>query len=426
MKFYNAIISLILFVLLLAPIGNVSAQDHSSQTDGWQGPRPAPQSPTPKSAPQTPPVTPFPQPSGPTGGKQTLEIPPLPQAAVPPPVHQEATIPPAIQPSLPSPTLQPPSSRPSQLLTVTVTDRDGRYITNLRPEDFVVYEEDLPQPLTYFNTGQNEPMSLGLVVDTSESMMNKIGRARQALRLLADTIESRDEVFLAAFSSSPLLLQDFTDSRALVMQAAGRLQPNGRTALYDAVLDGLKRIQQGHRQKKALVLITDGVDTASQASLADVITAIRGTSVLVYTIGIGNPNQRPMQQLRPMMPMGPMGMGGLMGRRGGPIIPMGPMGPMGPRGPMPLPPGQTVDETVDSRTLEAISEETGAKNFLLNTADVVGNSAVLEAAASTIVSELRQQYSLGYRSPLKGDVHREVRVEARRGGVIVRAQKGVN
>jgi Ca-activated chloride channel family protein len=91
--------------------------------------------------------------------------------------------------------VQSTPARPSQLLTVTVTDQDGRYITDLRPEDFVVYEEDLPQPLTYFNTGQNEPMSLGLVVDMSESMLNKIGRARQALRLLADTIESQDEVF---------------------------------------------------------------------------------------------------------------------------------------------------------------------------------------------------------------------------------------
>ena len=88
--------------------------------------------------------------------------------------------------------------------------------------------------------------------------------------------------------------------------------------------------------------------------------------------------------------------------------------------------GQGVDDTVDSRTLEVLSEETGAKHFLLNTADVVGNGAVLEEAAKTIVSELRQQYSLGYRSALKGDVHREVRIETRRSGVIVRAQKGVN
>jgi len=420
MKVYRAIGAFVVLALLLVAARIVSAQQHPVPADGWQGTRPAPQAPTPRPAPQAPPVTPFPQPSAPPSGKQTLEIPPQPQSPSPP-TQQQVTIPPVRQPPLPSPAVQPPSSRPNQLLTVTVTDQDGRYITDLRPEDFAVYEEDLPQPLTYFNTGQNEPMSLGLVVDTSESMLNKIGRARQALRLLADTIQSRDEVFLSAFSSAPVLLQDFTDSRALVMQATAQLQPQGRTALYDAVLDGLQRIRQGHCQKKALVIITDGVDTASRASLAEVTAAIRGTSVLVYTIGIGNPNSRPIQQLRPLMPMGPIGMGGVMGRRGGLI---GPVGPMVPRGPMP--PTQVVDETVDSRTLEALSEETGAKHFLLNTADVVGNGAVLEAAANTIVAELRQQYSLGYRSAFKGDVRRDVRVEARRSGVIVRTQKGVN
>jgi len=419
MKVYQSIVLFFLCAFLLVFTGNVMAQERTLPTDGWQGPRPTPQSPTLKPAPQTPPVTPFPQPSGPPSGKQTLEISPQPQTTIPPPLPQELTIPSVIQPSLPKPALQPPSTRPSQLLTVTVTDQDGRYITDLRPEDFIVYEEDMPQPLTYFNTGQNEPMSVGLVVDTSESMLNKIGRARQALRLLADTIQPQDEVFLSAFSSSLVLLQDFTDSRALVMQATARLQPAGRTALYDAILDGLQRIRQGHCQKKALVIITDGVDTASRASLHEVTAAIRGTSVLVYTIGIGNPNPRPIQQSRPPMPIGPLGMGGMMGRR------MSPFGMMGPRPPMP-PPGQVVDEAVDSRTLEVISEETGAKHFLLNTADVVGNGAVLEEAANTIVSELRQQYSLGYRSALKGDVHREVRIETRRSGVIVRTQKGVN
>jgi Ca-activated chloride channel family protein len=294
------------------------------------------------------------------------------------------------------------------MLTVTVTDRDGRYITDLRPEDFIVYEEDLPQSLTYFNTGQNEPMSLGLIVDTSESMLRKMGRARQALYVLAGTIQSRDEVFLAAFNFTPILLQDFTDSRALVLQATARLQPDGQTALYDAILDGLQRIQKGRCQKKALVVLTDGVDTASRASLNEVQSAIRGTNVLVYTIGIGNPNNVEVRGRRPMGLIGPMG--GFMGGYGPPIVPS----------------GQLVDDTVDTRTLQAISEETGAKHFLLNTADVLGNGAILERAASTIVAELRQQYSLGYRSPLKGDVYRDVRVETRRAGVIVRTQKGID
>ncbi len=338
-----------------------------------------------------------------------MEIPPQLQSPLPPPAKQQATIPPAPQQSTLPPTAQGASTRPSQLLTVTVTDRDGRYVTDLRPEDFVVYEEDLPQSLTYFNTGQNEPISLGLIVDTSGSMLRKIGRARQALRLLADTIQSRDEVFLEAFNSTPILLQDFTDSRALVLQATAQLQPDGHTALYDAILDGLRRVQKGRYQKKALVVLTDGVDTSSRASLGEVQAAIRGTSVLVYTIGIGNPNNVEFRGGRPMALIGPMG--GAIGGHGPPMVPSA---------------GQLVDEAVDARTLQAISEETGAKHFLLNTADVLGNGATLEMAANTIVAELRQQYSLGYRSPLKGNVHRDIRVEMRRADVIVRTQKGID
>jgi len=277
---------------------------------------------------------------------------------------------------------------------VTVVDREGRYVPDLRPEDFLVYEEDLPQTLTYFNTGQDEPVSLGIVVDMSESMRSKLTRARHALYRLADTIQSQDEVFLEAFNQEPLLLQDFTDSRALVLQATTRLQPAGGTALYDAILDGLRRIKQGRRQKKALVVVTDGLDTASRTSLAELTAAIRGAGVLVYTIGIGSPF-------------------------GGPRM----LGPSAGLGPYPGPPGHIIEEAVDSYMLNSLSEETGAKHFLLNTSDVVGSGAVLEAAAQTIATELRRQYSLGYRSPLKGDVFRDVRVETRRAGVIVRTQK---
>lgn len=379
---------LITLLLLLTDGSRVYAQESSRPADGWQGPRPAPQAPIPNPAPQSPPAIPVPQQLGPTG-KQVLEIPSRPQPPIPVPSQQQASLPP--QP-------QPASVRPSQLLTVTVTDREGRYIPDLRPEDFIVYEEDLPQTVTYFNTGQDEPVSLGLLVDMSASMQNKLGRARQALHRLADTIQPQDEIFLEAFNQQPFVLQDFTDSRALVLQATAKLQPAGDTALYDAVLDGLRRIKQGHRQKKALVVMTDGLDTASHASLAELTAAIHGAGVLVYTIGIGNPA------------------GGLR-----------PLGPGAGMSPFLGAPGRVVvDEAVDSRMLSALSEETGAKHFLLNTGDVVGSGAILEAAAQTIATELRRQYSLGYRSPLKGNLYRDVRVEARRTGVVVRTQKGVD
>ena len=79
---------------------------------------------------------------------------------------------------------------------------------------------------------------------------------------------------------------------------------------------------------------------------------------------------------------------------------------------------------MDSRTLQEISEETGGKHFLLNTADVIGNAAVLDTATQTISRELRQQYSLGYTSSQSGNRYHSVRVEPRRGDLVVRAQKG--
>src|SRR6185369_13750690 len=129
----------------------------------------------------------------------------------------------------------------------------------------------------------------GFIIDTSGSMLNKIVSARRALRRFLDAVRPQDEVFLEAFNQRPLLLQDFTDSRALLLQATTQLQPDGGTALYDAVLDGLRRVQQGRRQKKALIVLTDGLDVNSSASRNQTIEAIRHSGVLVYTIGVGNP-----------------------------------------------------------------------------------------------------------------------------------------
>ncbi len=378
-----------ILLILLLTLGRVSgalAQGNKTRQEGWQGPRPAPQQPTP------PPTLQSPIPAG----KQVLEIPSHPQPSVPDLPVQETVVPSGPQPA---------KVRPSQLITVTVTDRDGHYVPGLRREDFIVYEEDMAQDVTYFNTGQDEPVSLGLIVDTSGSMLNKIVSARRALRRCVDTVRPRDEVFLEAFNQRPLLLQDFTDSRALLLQATSLLQPEGGTALYDAILDGLHRVQQGRRQKKALVVITDGLDVNSLASRNQTLDAIRRSGVLVYTIGVGDPAGGSRA----------VGMGPVMG----PFMGCGGMGPVAARR------VTTVDEAVDSRTLRELSDETGGKHFLLNTADVVGSGRVLDSATQAITDELRQQYSLGYKSPLKGDVYRSVRVEVRRDGLTVRTHKGL-
>ena len=355
---------------------------HNTQNDDWQGPRPtapAPQQSTPAPAPQRP-IRSRPQ---------VLELPSAPQPTnIERPAQQAA-------PPLPA---QPLATRPTQLLTITVTDPHGRYVTGLTAEDFVIYEGDVQQPASYFNTGQKEPVSLGLLVDMSRSMLTKRTRARQALMSFVRAIKPRDEVFLQTFSYRPELLQDFTDSRPLLIQATAQLRPNGKTALYDAILDGLERVQRGQYGKKALIVISDGLDTYSRASLEDTLKAIKNSGVLVYAIGIGSLRRRAQ------IVTSPLGRSFVVGG-----------------GPPPL----TI-EGVDTRLLETLSKETGAKHFFLDTNDVISSEDALNQATETIAHELRQQYSLGYMSPVTDNVYRDVRVETRRKGLIVRTQKGKN
>lgn len=370
---------LTLALLFLTAVPKTVAQGDPYRSDGWQGPRPTPSQ--PQSLPSAP------QKSTPSG-KQVLEIPVHPQ--------QRSLELPRQQVAIPPPRPQPQTARPTQLVTVTVTDPSGGYIPGLRREDFVLYEDGVRQEITYFNIGENEPVSLGLVVDTSGSMRDKIERARQALRRFVDSIKPGDEVFVAEFNVQPVLLQDFTDSRLLLTQAISLLRPAGGTALYDAILDGVRRIKRGRHQKKALVVLSDGMDTASLSSLRQALEIARRSGVLIYTIGIGNPQGFPAA-----------GSGVTIG---------------GPFGAILL--GGGVDDRVDSRTLQTISDETGAKHFLLNTRDVVGSQAVLETATQTISRELRLQYSLGYASSSRKDGYRAIRVETPHYNLVVRAQRG--
>ena len=356
-----------------------NSQDNVGKDD-WQGPRPTP--PAPQQS------TPIPAPQRPIRSRpQVLELPSAPQ---PTPVERPP------QQTAPRAPAQPLVTRPTQLLTITVTDPQGRYVTGLTAEDFVIYEGEMQQPASYFNTGQKEPVSLGLLVDMSGSMLTKRTRARQALISFVRGIKPRDEVFLQTFSYRPELLQDFTDSRPLLLQAAAQLRPNGKTALYDAILDGLERVQRGQYGKKALIVMSDGLDTYSRASLEDTLKAIKNSGVLVYAIGIGSLRRHAQ------ISTSPLGRSFIVGG-----------------GPPPL----TI-EGVDTHLLQTLSEETGAKHFFLDTNDVLSSEDALNQATETIAHELRQQYSLGYTSPVTDDVYRDVRVETRRKGLIVRTQKG--
>src|SRR5262245_29325842 len=171
-------------------------------------------------------------------------------------------------------------------VVATVTDTRGRLIPNLTAEDFVLEEDGKPQRITHFSQDQNVPVSVGILLDTSASMDRKIRTAVDAVERFSRRIHQDDEIFLITFSGRPELRQDFTDDREKFSQALRRLNATGGTALYDAITEGLSKIRSGRHSKRALLIITDGQDTASVAKLDDVLLSIRESELLVYPVGI--------------------------------------------------------------------------------------------------------------------------------------------
>src|SRR5215475_13448243 len=171
-------------------------------------------------------------------------------------------------------------------VVATVVDSRGRSISNLKVDDFILEEDGKAQAITHFSQDQNVPVSVGILLDTSGSMDRKIRTAVEAVERFSRRIQENDEIFLISFSGRPVLRQDFTDDREKFSQSLRRITATGGTALYDALTEGLVKIRSGKHSKRAILLITDGQDTASTAKLEDVLQTIRQSDLLIYPIGI--------------------------------------------------------------------------------------------------------------------------------------------
>jgi Ca-activated chloride channel homolog len=336
---------------------------------------------------QPPPLVPRSQ--GPGAGA-VLEIPASrqqPQSALPAPI---APLAPQVGQELEIPSRQLRTQPGYAQATVTVTDRSGTHITDLTKDDFRLYEDGQQRPIEFFRKDLNAPVSVGIIVDTSGSMEPKIPQARAAIAEFIRNLNPRDDVFLFAFSDSPFLLEPFTTNHAAVMSRLALLHAFGRTALYDVILDGLIMVSRGRYDKKALLVVTDGMDTASSSSLDQVVAQARRQGVLVYSIGIGEPN---------VAPPGLLVFGGISFLGG-------------------------EDDRVDARTLQTLSSETGAKTFIIRE---VGDGEMLRQATESISNELREQYTVGFTSPnpVRGG-YRSLKVEVTtRPDLTVRVRKGV-
>jgi len=171
------------------------------------------------------------------------------------------------------------------LLDVKVTDQDGRPIAGLTKDDFAVYEDKVSQSIESVSA-EESPLSMGLVIDTSGSMSSKLYTVADAARGLIRQMRSDDEAFLVQFKSDAELLREFTSDRREIEDALGELSPAGGTSLLDAIIATADHAhQKGQRRRKALVVITDGVEKDSTAKEKEVMEAMREDEVEIYLVG---------------------------------------------------------------------------------------------------------------------------------------------
>ena len=309
-------------------------------------------------------------------------------------------------------------------VNATVTDQGGRFVSGLRQDDFRVYQDDEPQPITHFNA-ERVPVSLGIALDTSGSMDGeKMAAARDALNsFLAQLNDPNDEVFLYRFDSIPVLVQGWTRDTRRLSYELERMQPRGGTALYDAVAEAIPLAQEGHNRKKALVIISDGNDTSSRTDIIALKQLIRETEVLVYAIGIDSqtstfgyfPARLAQRRQPPRLPT-PFPFP-VPGRRNPPSPP--------PPSPPSWPPSNPRsgrspnDDRVNVAALREITDDSGGRTEIVRTA------RDLDPATAGIADELSRQYYLGYPSTgVKDGRWHTIRVDVRNPAYHVRARRG--
>ncbi len=179
-------------------------------------------------------------------------------------------------------------------LHATVVDAKGRLVTNLNQAAFTVLENGAPQPLKQFKR-EDVPVSLGLIVDNSGSMRDKRTKVNQAALALVKGSNREDEVFIVNFNDEAYLDRTFTSDIKKMEEALTKIDSRGGTAMRDAVsmsMDYLK--EKGRRDKKVLLVVTDGDDNTSSAAntMEKLVEKAQQTEILIYTIGLLSEEER--------------------------------------------------------------------------------------------------------------------------------------
>jgi VWFA-related protein len=286
----------------------------------------------------------------------------------------------------------------------TVRDKHGQIVNNLTKDDFKLRQDGQPQSIHYFAKETDLPLTLGLLVDTSMSQRRLIDQERTASYSFLNNLmrPDKDKAFVIHFDWDVELLQDTTDSRPKLEAALDKLDNprfapgygggggggsqsggggggggrhmGGGTDLYDAVFLGSDEITRKLKGRKALIILSDGVDTGSKVSLDRAIETAQRSDTLVYSILYADPEAYGHQGYP----------GGGMGRHGGWGGPGGGMGRPGGSYP------QQASHPDGKKVLERISRETGGRFF------EVSKKQPIDQIYTQIEQELRNQYSLGY------------------------------
>ncbi len=258
------------------------------------------------------------------------------------------------------------------VVTATVVDADGHLVPDLTQNAFEIFEDGVQQTITQF-THQRVPLGLGLLLDVSDSMFGqRILDARAAVeRFLLELLAPTDAYFVMAFNHEPNLLTPWTSDPDAVRRALDSLHASGSTAIYDAVARALPLIDHRTRERAAMVVVSDGADTASDMSLRQLRSALQRTDAFVYAIAIDSPAR------------------------------------------------YALNTSVDAAALSEITNPTGGHT------QVIHDTKELAAATARIAEELNTQYMLGYSSPHPGDGQfHSIRVKVTSAGYRVRARNG--
>jgi Ca-activated chloride channel family protein len=173
------------------------------------------------------------------------------------------------------------------VLHTTVLDDRGRFADGLKQENFRVLEDKVEQKLSVFKR-EDVPVSMGLVIDNSGSMRDKRPRVNEAAITLVESSNPQDEAFVVNFNDDFYLDldKDFTSSVPELKEALERIDSRGSTALYDAIIGSLDHLKKASKDKRVLLVVTDGEDNTSRNSLEKTIREVQKTDTVIYTIGL--------------------------------------------------------------------------------------------------------------------------------------------